>query len=136
MFGSFLPSLWSSSNHSLLGLREPTLLCNHVPSRCDVANQEVCSRLSGDCRVTYLWAARLVLPPVEIDFIWRIHGHSGSNQARRKKIREAVRQGPAAIEWSPSRCKSFGRFNEARTNDRKEARPVCRRESEDCEGGE
>src|SRR5260370_42641812 len=30
MFGSFLPSLWSSSNQSLLGSREPTLLCNHV----------------------------------------------------------------------------------------------------------
>jgi hypothetical protein len=32
LFGSFLPSLWSSSNHSLLGSREPTLLCNHVES--------------------------------------------------------------------------------------------------------
>src|SRR5260370_24937999 len=31
MFGSFLPSLWSSSNQSLLGSREPTLLCNQVP---------------------------------------------------------------------------------------------------------
>src|SRR5258707_5808818 len=30
LFGSFLPSLWSSSNHSLLGSREPTLLCNQV----------------------------------------------------------------------------------------------------------
>src|SRR5712692_7615225 len=30
MFGSFLPSLWSSSNQSLLGSREPTLLCNQV----------------------------------------------------------------------------------------------------------
>src|SRR3974390_839742 len=30
MFGSFLPSLWSLSNHSLLGFEEPTLLCNHV----------------------------------------------------------------------------------------------------------
>src|SRR5580692_6605385 len=29
MFGSFLPSLWSSTNHSLLGSKEPTLLCNH-----------------------------------------------------------------------------------------------------------
>src|SRR5258708_11036114 len=33
LFGSFLPSLWSSSNHSLLGLREPTLLCNQVSLR-------------------------------------------------------------------------------------------------------
>src|SRR5258707_1113104 len=32
MFGSFLPSLWSSSNQSLLGSREPTLLCNQVPT--------------------------------------------------------------------------------------------------------
>src|SRR5216683_62959 len=32
MFGSFLPSLWSSSNQSLLGSREPTLLCNQVDS--------------------------------------------------------------------------------------------------------
>jgi hypothetical protein len=31
MFGSFLPSLRSSINHSLLGSEEPTLLCNHVP---------------------------------------------------------------------------------------------------------
>src|SRR6267378_1188489 len=30
MFGSFLPSLWSSSNQSLLRSREPTLLCNQV----------------------------------------------------------------------------------------------------------
>jgi len=30
MFGSFLPSLWSLSNQSLLGLREPTLLCDQV----------------------------------------------------------------------------------------------------------
>jgi hypothetical protein len=30
MFGSFLPSLWSSTNHSLLGSKEPTLLCNQV----------------------------------------------------------------------------------------------------------
>ena len=30
MFGSFLPSLRSSINHSLLGVEEPTLLCNHM----------------------------------------------------------------------------------------------------------
>src|SRR5271156_1832970 len=30
MSGSFLPSLWSSTNHSLLGSKEPALLCNHV----------------------------------------------------------------------------------------------------------
>jgi hypothetical protein len=30
MSGSFLPSLWSSSNHSLLGSRESALLCNQV----------------------------------------------------------------------------------------------------------
>src|SRR6266853_1825658 len=30
MFGSFLPSLWSSSNQSVLRSREPTLLCNQV----------------------------------------------------------------------------------------------------------
>jgi len=29
MFGSFLPSLWSSSNRSLLEFKEPTSLCNH-----------------------------------------------------------------------------------------------------------
>src|SRR5271167_4558628 len=29
MFGSFRPNLWSSSNQSLHGSREPTLLCNH-----------------------------------------------------------------------------------------------------------
>src|SRR5271170_6752003 len=27
--GSFLPSQWSSTNHSVLGSKEPTLLCNH-----------------------------------------------------------------------------------------------------------
>src|SRR5882762_81771 len=31
MFGSFLPSLWSSSNQSVLRSREPTPLCNQVP---------------------------------------------------------------------------------------------------------
>src|SRR6516164_6018196 len=30
MFGSFLPSLWSSSNRSLLEFKEPTSLCNHL----------------------------------------------------------------------------------------------------------
>src|SRR5258707_8974867 len=30
LFGSFLPSLWSSNNQSLLESREPTLLCNQV----------------------------------------------------------------------------------------------------------
>src|SRR6266849_6288240 len=35
MFGSFLPSLWSSSNQSVLRSREPTLLCNHVPRASD-----------------------------------------------------------------------------------------------------
>jgi hypothetical protein len=30
MFGSFLPSLWSSTNQSVLGSREPTRLCNQV----------------------------------------------------------------------------------------------------------
>jgi len=30
MFGSFLPNLWSSTNQSLLGSKEPTLLCNHL----------------------------------------------------------------------------------------------------------
>src|SRR5271170_1567432 len=30
MSGSFLPSPWSSTNHSLLGSKEPALLCNHV----------------------------------------------------------------------------------------------------------
>ena len=33
MFGSFLPSLWSSSNQSVLRSRERTLLCNHVPDQ-------------------------------------------------------------------------------------------------------
>src|SRR5258705_10313085 len=37
LFGSFLPSLWSSSNQSLLGSKEPTLLCNHVESSCQVS---------------------------------------------------------------------------------------------------
>src|SRR6266852_9600672 len=82
-------------------------------------------------------AARLV-PQLrfEIDFIGRIHGHSGSNQARREKTRKAVTQDTAPIERSTSRCKGVGRFNEARTKERKEARPVCRWESEDCESGE
>jgi hypothetical protein len=30
MSGSFLPSPWSSTNHSLLGSKEPALLCNHM----------------------------------------------------------------------------------------------------------
>src|ERR1700678_1557393 len=30
MSGSFLPSPWFSTNHSLLGSQEPALLCNHV----------------------------------------------------------------------------------------------------------
>src|ERR1700677_3627039 len=31
MSGSFLPSPWFSTNHSLLGSQEPALLCNQVP---------------------------------------------------------------------------------------------------------
>ena len=27
--GFFLPSQWSSTNHSVLGSKEPALLCNH-----------------------------------------------------------------------------------------------------------
>ena len=30
VFGSFLPSFWSSTNHSSLGSEEPTLLFNQV----------------------------------------------------------------------------------------------------------
>jgi hypothetical protein len=30
MSGSFLPSPWFSTNHSLLGPKEPALLCNQV----------------------------------------------------------------------------------------------------------
>jgi hypothetical protein len=30
MSGSFLPSLWFSTSHSLTGSKEPALLCNHV----------------------------------------------------------------------------------------------------------
>jgi hypothetical protein len=30
MSGSFLPSPWFSTNHSLLGSKEPALLCNDV----------------------------------------------------------------------------------------------------------
>ena len=76
------------------------------------------------------------IPPVEIDFIGGIHGHSGSNQARRKETRNAVRQDTAPVESSPSGCKSSGRFDEPRTNTRKEARVVRRWESENCPGGE
>jgi hypothetical protein len=30
LLGSFLPSQWFSTNHSVLGSKEPTLLCNQV----------------------------------------------------------------------------------------------------------
>src|ERR1700686_830375 len=63
----------------------------------------------------------------------RIHGHSGSNQARREKARKAVRQATAPIERNTSGCKSFGRFDEPRTKGREEACSVCRCESEDFE---
>jgi hypothetical protein len=70
-------------------------------------------------------AARLVpYAHFEIDFIGRIHGHSGSNQVRRKKTRKTFEQATAAIERSTSRCKSFGRFDGPRTNGRKEAGDV------------
>src|ERR1700731_3011699 len=64
----------------------------------------------------------------------RIHGHSGSNQARREKARKAVRQAAAPIERNTSGSESFGRFDEARTKKCKEARVVCCCESEDFEG--
>src|SRR6266851_5526375 len=82
-------------------------------------------------------AARLV-PQLrfEIDFIGRIHGHSGSNQARREKTRKAVTQDTATIERSTSGCKGVGGLNEARTKECKEARPVCRWQSKDCQGSE
>lgn len=45
MFGSFHPSLWSSNNQSLLGSREPTLLCNQVEWRFGTVNR--CAFASG-----------------------------------------------------------------------------------------
>src|SRR5260370_14982755 len=76
------------------------------------------------------------LPPVEIDFIGRIHGHSGSNQARREKTRKAIRQATAPIERGTSGCKSSGRFDQPRNQASKEARVVRRWESENCPGSE
>jgi hypothetical protein len=70
---------------------------------------------------------------VEINFNGRIHGHSGSNQARRAKTRKAARQGTASIEWRSSGWESFGRFNEQGTQSGKEACYVCCRQSEDRE---
>jgi hypothetical protein len=60
MFGSFLPNLWSSCNQSVLGSREPTLLCNQVgfsskrpelavlmADYVNEANSEVVARFQG-----------------------------------------------------------------------------------------
>src|ERR1700719_742083 len=64
----------------------------------------------------------------------RIHGHSGSNQARREKARKAIRQATAPIERNTSGSESFGRFDQPGTKGRKEARLICSCESEDFEG--
>src|ERR1700686_660387 len=79
MFGSFLPSLWSSSNQSLLGSREPTLLCNQASQNggnppiiwvCDVAASAICKRLLEDRNQDYAEKAdklREIVPSV-LDF--------------------------------------------------------------------
>src|ERR1700726_286153 len=58
MFGSFLPSLWSSSNQSLLGSREPTLLCNQVPQNGFNAANHLRLRCRGVCYLHVLWNIR------------------------------------------------------------------------------
>jgi hypothetical protein len=65
-----------------------------------------------------------------------MHGHSGSNRARREKTRKAVRQVATQIEWSASGCKSFGQLDEPGAKERRETRHVRRRESEDWESCE
>jgi hypothetical protein len=48
------------------------------------------------------------LPLIEIDFTRRLHGRSGSDQARREKARKAARQAQSSIEWGSSGCKALG----------------------------
>src|SRR5580693_3911676 len=74
--------------------------------------------------------------PVEIDFTRRIHGHSCSDQARRKKTRKAVRQTESPSKRCTSGCKSIGRLCGARSCRREEARVVGCGKSGDCDGGE
>src|SRR5271168_3582340 len=54
MSGSFLPSLWSSTNHSLLGSKEPALLCNHVDfGQFHLSGYRVLSNDAGRCKRFY-----------------------------------------------------------------------------------
>ena len=68
MFGSFLPSLRSSSNQSVLRSREPTLLCNHVeslrdgPGRCSKPENKKAPPLSSSSgwkKAGLVWHNRL-----------------------------------------------------------------------------
>jgi hypothetical protein len=52
MFGSFLPNLWSTCSQSLLGSREPTLLCNQVECPPETARQMSGNALIGSYRET------------------------------------------------------------------------------------
>src|SRR5258708_40002708 len=53
LVGSFHPILWPSGNQSLLGSREPTLLCNRVESlidfSCDLHNVHGLLQKVGPC---------------------------------------------------------------------------------------
>src|ERR1700733_15391556 len=45
IFGSFPPSQWSSTNHSLLGSKEPTLLCNHLSTGAHFTIYQACGSI-------------------------------------------------------------------------------------------
>src|SRR5580704_3572181 len=72
---------------------------------------------------------------VEADFTRRIHEHSCSDQARKKKARKAIRQAESSIERCTSGCQSIGRLCGARSRRREEARSVRFWQSGDSEGG-
>jgi hypothetical protein len=100
-----------------------------------LANQASAHPFNGSSRTSAELLASCVtsgaLPPVEIDFSGRNHGHSSSHQTRREKTREAVRQVTAPIKRSKRGSQSFRRFDQSGTKDRKKARPVCCCESKD-----
>jgi hypothetical protein len=88
-----------------------------------------------DSRCGYLLlAVRLVRQLCfEIEFAWRIHGHSICDKARRAEARRKTGQVAEPAGWSKSGSEGAGEFGESGLRKCKEALSVCRSESKNVE---
>jgi|SRR5580692_6608176 hypothetical protein len=104
MFGSFLPSLWSSTNHSLLASKEPTLLCNH--RRCGIRMRPW---LGSRTNAATLWTNRR--------FGFRSGGRSQGAPRRCQHLREHPSAPSGDGVWSQRASRTDGRVWRLLTRD-------------------